>query len=282
MNDIGFLPPPTARRLVLRRHGLYSAQPAPYASLQSKPCLLEDHYAELADSFPRLDQFAAGAEALDNRVLRIASSRVIQEPGFSGAWRWFVQQHTSQAFWEQIVREFGGQIQARYPELEQRFGKPMQDWRAVRRGSGEVGEVTLECQIVVNTPVRTASSVKAPHVDHVRKLWTGLLYFRSPEDDTPGGELQLFSSPPGLRFDAHQASRREVVLDRSLAYAPNSFIGFVNGPEAIHAVAPRPQTPQVRRYVDFVVELAEPVFKLPQMNPLRRGWYRLRERQASR
>lgn len=109
---------------------------------------------------------------LDNTVLRISWSRVLAEPEFSSPWKAFVLRHTTARFWEQITQHYASEIRALHPGLEQALGRPLEEWRAVRRGSGETGDVSLEChQIVVNTAVTaTPSAVKAPHMDHVKKL----------------------------------------------------------------------------------------------------------------
>lgn len=268
---------------VLAHHNQPLRQTMPFAHWLDRPCLRDDHYEALAQTFPALSLFAPDAARRDNAVLRIDSSRVLSEAAFSAPWKRFVADHTSQTFWGQIVSRFGADIRRLHPTIESVVGRSLDEWKAVRRGAGAAGDVTLECQLVVNTPVvEQASAVKAPHVDHVTKLWTGLLYLRDRADDSRGGDLQLYGSPGPVRFDAHQASRHDVVAESQVAYQPNSFVGFVNGSQAIHSVSPRAPTPHVRRYVDFVVEMDRPVFRLPQMNPARRLWFRLFQREQSR
>lgn len=271
------------RRRVLRPYGAYTFSTFPFANVQSSSCLPQDQYEALSATFPDLATFSERASRADHGVFRIPSSRVLAEPGFSEAWKWFAEQHTGQTFWLQILETFGPQMQTAFQQIEQQLGRPMKRWRVARRGSGESADVYLECQLVVNTGVTgVASSVKAPHVDHVTKLWSGMLYLRDPLDDTSGGDLRLYRGLEGLRFDAHQAPRSRVVHEVTARYAANAFIGFANGPQAIHSVSARPPTPHVRRYVDLIVEMDRPAFELPQMHPLRRSWFRLVHRQASR
>ena len=42
-----------------------------------------------------------------------------------------------------------------------------------------------------NSPVRTPSTVRGPHLDSPFKLFAALLYFRAPEDDSSGGDLEF-------------------------------------------------------------------------------------------
>ena len=210
-------------------------------------------------------------------------SAVLQEPAFAPCWKRFVEDHTSQAFWTRLVEQYGARMREAHPGLEARVGRPLDQWKAVRRGAGERGDVILECQLVINTPVRSAaSSVKAPHIDMASKLWTGLLYMRDERDDTAGGDLELYDAPPDLRFDRYQAPRARLTRQAILDYAANSFIGFVNSPRALHSVSARMPGPWFRRYVDFVAELEGPIFDVPQMGTLQRKWFRLHHREAAR
>jgi len=255
----------------------------PFPHDVATPCLDGAAYEELQRSFPEPSRFDAGAAELDHRVLRLSSQRLLQEPAFAPCWQRFVEDHTSQAFWTRLVERYGERMRELHPGLETAVGRPLDQWKAVRRGTGERGDVILECQLVINTPVRSAaSSVRAPHVDMASKLWTGLLYLRDTRDDTAGGDLVLYDGAPGLRFDGHQAPRDRLVQQATHPYAPNSFIGFVNSARALHSVSARSPGPWFRRYVDFVAELERPIFDVPQMGVLQRRWFRLRHRQESR
>ncbi|CAN5395857.1 hypothetical protein BH09PSE6_BH09PSE6_07010 [soil metagenome] len=260
-----------------------AADEHPFPHRLATACLDASHYAALAERFPSAKQFGRDDSHDGNHVFRLASSDVLANRAIDSAWHAFVTDHTSQAFWNQIVGAFGEQLLAAHPAIERTVGRPIDRWRAVRRQSGQRGDVTLECQLVINTPgIGKASAVKGPHVDHSSKLWTGLLYLRLPEDDTPGGDLQLHAPTRDFRFDAHQAPRRALRVERTVAYRANSFIGFVNGPRAIHSVTPRQPSPHVRRYVDFVAEVDGVAFRLPQMASLQRALFRLLHRQATR
>lgn len=239
-------------------------------------------YARLAATFPPLERFQPGAASLDNRVLRIPAHQVIAGPDFSAEWKAFMAYHTSQAFWQAFLQVFADDIRRLHPQLERRIGKPLEEWTAVRRSEGLKGDVYLDALLVVNTPVKSLSNVKGPHIDHRKKLWTGLLYMREDGDRTPGGNLELFRLPPGVRFDRHSVARNEVEITCTVPYASNLFAGFVNCPQALHAPEPRPETPHVRRYVDFVIELEKPVFETPQMNRLRRWFFRHFQREQTR
>lgn len=256
-----------------------SRRTLPFSHDVARPCLPPPLYEELEQSFPEPVMFHADARGLDHRVLRISSQRLLDEPVFAPCWKHFVRDHTSQSFWSRLIEQYGASMREAHSGLEYRVGKPLEQWRAVRRGSGARGDVTLECQLVINTPVLSeASSVNGPHIDQARKLWTGLLYMREPGDSTVGGDLELHEAPCDLRFDQHHVPKSRMVRQSVVGYAANSFVGFVNSLQAVHSVSPRTPSHSFRRYVDFVAELEAPVFAVPQISRLQLQWFRLLHR----
>lgn len=256
---------------------------SPFPHLCVDACLASDLYAELDAGFPAMERFAPDAARLDNRVLRIGSSRVLDEPGYSSAWRELVSDHTSPAFWQRIVGQFGPEIRKRLPGLEARMGKPLETLRAVRFGSGVRGDVTLECQPVINTPSSgRAHSVRGPHVDRRHKLWSGLFYLRLDPDTSTGGDLHLYAAGRERRFDGCSTTSDNECRDARIPYAANRFVGFVNSPISVHAVGPRGYAPWPRRYVNLYAITDVDLFDLPQMGRLRRRWFRLFEWNKSR
>jgi hypothetical protein len=54
----------------------------------------------------------------------------------------------------------------------------------------------------------------------------------------------------------------------SVPYEANTLVLFLNSPNSVHGVTPRPPTPHVRRYINFQVELSRDLFTLPMVNPI--------------
>jgi hypothetical protein len=229
-------------------------------------------YADLAATFP-LDQFGPVLKQ-DNRVHRLSSRKLLANPATSASWRETIAYLTSQAFWNEMVEQFGGELRSRYPHLESR--KPLRDWTATTRGNP--GDVWLEALAVINTPVVSRPShVRGPHVDQPQKLWTGLLYMRADDDPTEGGELCLHRALGPPCFVKCSIPRSRTKVERTIAYEANRLVGFVNAVDAIHSISPRPVTPHVRRYLDIVVELpAGRAFDVPQLGLARRAAHLLR------
>lgn len=239
------------------------------------PCAVHpDAYAELAASFPGIHLFEGGPRSwISNQAVRMPASEVIDNPRFPEVWRRFFRYHTSAEYWNEMVRRFGAEMRNRYPWIEERAGRALEDWRVALRTRDTLlkGDIALDVLFVINTPVTKAGSVKPAHVDARSKLFTGLLYMREPDDPTPGGELELYGSERGVRFDKTYALPATASLARRVPYAENHFVGFVNGPLAVHGVSPRPRTHRYRRYIDFGAELPYRLFELPQAS----NWARL-------
>jgi hypothetical protein len=231
-------------------------------------------YADLSETVP-LDQFGP-VLAQDNRVHRLSSHKLLANPATAPCWRRLMSYLTSQAFWDELVEQFGDDLSRRHPGLESRIGKPLREWIATTRG--KPGDVVLEALAVINTPVITrASHVRGPHIDQPQKLWTGLLYMRADDDPTEGGELCLHRALGPPRFFKCSIPRSRTTVERSIAYEANRLIAFVNAVDAIHSVSPRPVTPHVRRYLDIVVELpAGKAFDVPQLGLAQRAAHLLR------
>jgi len=259
-------------RLFPRSDAGASAEPFPHRDWRG--ALDPQLYADLTATFP-LDQFGP-VLGQDNRVHRLSSRKLLANAATSAPWRALMTYLTSQAFWDELVEQFGGDLRRRHPHLESMVGKPLRQWIATTRG--KPGDVWLEALAVINTPVISrASHVRGPHIDQPQKLWTGLLYMRADDDETEGGELCLHRALGGPRFFKCSIPRSRTAVERSIAYEANRLIAFVNGLDAIHSVSPRPVTPHVRRYLDIVVELpAGKAFDVPQLGLAQRAAHLLR------
>jgi hypothetical protein len=212
------------------------------------------------------ERFTKGIEKPDsNQAIRIRSIDVINNPEFTADWREFMRYHTSQSFWLDIVRVFGDQIRKAHPTLESRTGKNLRDWVSKVRGAEGPADIILDAQFVVNTPVTRMSSVRPAHVDDEDEIWAGLLYMRSNGDTSEGGNLDIYKFRGRPAFGGHYAPLSNVTVENSVAYGANRFASFVNSPDSIHGVTPRPPTTAYRRYINFVALTPFKAFALPAM-----------------
>ena len=238
----------------------------PYAHLVDNVALDQKIYDKLAAAFPTPQKFVKGLNTIgNNQAIRIPASDIIGNPEFSAEWQEFFRYHTSQEFWNDIVRVFGDAIRSTHPRLEEQAGMPLNDWRAKIRGTDAKGDVELDALFVVNTPVRKMSSVRPAHVDAENEIFAGLLYMRPGEDKIGGGDLSMYRFRSEPAYGGHYAPLSAVIEEKTIAYAANRYVAFVNSAHSIHGVTPRPPTDVYRRYINTVAVTPFKAFKLPAM-----------------
>jgi hypothetical protein len=246
-------------------------QPFPHLTRVSALPAME--YDLLAEQFPPLAAIIGhGPPPGSNVAVRVSAVDALARADLPPAWRRFFEHHTSGDHWLEVVRIFGDHLRAAHPTLEARAGRRFHDWRVARRGTGEAADVRLDCQFVMNTPVARRSSVKTPHVDKYDKIFSALFYMRDATDRTAGGDLDLYRWRRTPRFVRHRAIPRDVERVKTIGYAANTYVAFVNSPWSVHGVSPRDVTEMPRRYVNFVAEVPARAFAPTQAN----AWQRWR------
>jgi len=240
----------------------------PFPHLVVRKALPPELYAQLANEYPSIDTILSdGKVPQNNRRYQINAQRGLSTDILHESWREFVQYHVSSDFWGEVVAKLGPAIRHVYPALEEQMGRNLGDFSLSVRGEAE-SDVVLDCQPGINSPVTRVSSVRGPHVDNPVELFAGLLYFRSPEDDSTGGDLVLHrhrrSSP--TFWGKAGLWESDVEPFATIPYEANTLVLFINGPESIHAVTPRSLTQHPRRLVNFIGEIygTGGLFKLPR------------------
>ena len=245
----------------------------PFAHLLLAGALPAADYRTLDEQFPPLAVIAAGTPAPgSNEAVRLSATHALERPDLSAAWRRFFELHTSHDYWQDVVRVFGASLRAAFPTLEATIGRPFEEWRVARRGVAMEADVRLDCQFVMNTPVTRRSSVKTPHVDKYDKIFSALFYMRPPDDPTAGGDLDLYRWRRDPRFVKHRVLSSDVEHVRTIPYAANTYVAFVNSPRSVHGVSPRNVTDVPRRYVNFIAEVPVRAFEPTQAS----AWHRWR------
>ena len=207
-----------------------------------------------------------------NEAVRMSTAQALGRIDICPTWQRFCEFYTSNTYWLEVVRVFGGYLRTVFPSLEAQIGRGFEDWRVARRGSSEEADVRLDCQFVANTPVTTRSSVKTPHVDKYDKILSALFYMRDPHDRTEGGDLDLYRWRRPPRFVKHRVLPNDVERVKTIVYSPNTYVAFVNSPQSVHGVSPRDVTTVPRRYINFVAEVPLRAFEPRQASTWHRWW----------
>jgi hypothetical protein len=259
---------------VLARAQSLTLETDPFPHLLIDDALDPEMYATLAAKFPSLDVVnRRGRPVKNNHLYLLSAPDVIANERIAPEWREFFRYHVAVDFWRDALSLVKSQLLTINPGLEKLAGRPLENFRvAVREKDAEFAEeISLDCQFGINSPVTRKSSVRSPHLDDPAKLFNALLYCRAPEDDTPGGDLILYRRTRPLAYsEGSSIMPSRVVAVKRIAYRANRLVLFLNSPWSVHGVAPRPETPHVRRYVNFLCEFRKPLFEIERANALTR------------
>lgn len=198
--------------------------------------LPQDIYDQLASEFPSDEIVMRGMKYEPNTRYQISAkvSGLLTE-----VWKEFVSYHTSQGFFNAVKVALNFDC----------------DGIVKMRDKNNQGLVT-DCQLSINTPPDKESTVKGPHIDNQVELYAGLFYMRHPDDDSEGGDLELYNRKP----DCPEYKPKEIIDQkylehvRIIPYKANTFVLFLNTPDAIHGVSPRKPTKYSRRFVNVIGE----------------------------
>ena len=251
--------------LAKAKAGDVNTDPFPYLVIPD--ALDRAYYTKLTSEFPSIETINGGKRRLTNNdATFLGAAEVFASPAISDEWKAFFRRHTSLGFFAETLRIFGQSVASLHPSIASLIAVPGER-RLALADSGEEGDFYIQCQFGVNSSVRRESSVRTAHIDNPRKIYNALLYCRDPSDDAEGGDLVLyrFRGAPGFygRRTALPNRIEEVVR---VPYAANTLVLFANSPNSVHGVTPRKPTPHVRRYINFQVELENPVFEIPYVS----------------
>lgn len=244
----------------------------PFPFVLTTEALEPDYYQSLAQHFP---DFSDHPETVANNTLAHMSGlhAFADEIEIHPNWQGFMRFHFSQEFFNQITHFLGDHIRSCYPDLESRMGKKVEELTVQPREIEDQGaDLLVDVQFAINTPVKKKSRVRCRHVDSPKKLFNGLLYMRSPEDDIDGGDLEIcrWKEKPKFRSVFVQDDWVDVV--DIVKYQANTLILFINTPESVHGVTPRMPTPLPRRYINILAEFREPLYDIQALQDDETPW----------
>jgi len=236
------------------------AEPFPY--LVVRDALPEERCARLISEFPPLDVVSLGRPMGSNRRYSMSAPEALAAPEMPPVWRELIEQHISQEFLDGLMRVFGDHIKRLYPTFEEDHA-PLHALRVGVRRVESDSDVHLDAQISINTPVlEQPNSVRECHLDAPNKLFVGLFYLRTEDDDSTGGDLEISrwrrDTPRGLRGRMAYRTFTEVI--ETVPYARNTLILFVNSPLSLHGVTVRSRTKAPRLFLNLLGEVKSPLF----------------------
>lgn len=236
----------------------------PFPHIVVKDALDEELYEALATSFPDAQTIIDGRELSDNRYYHYHAREALTDPRISPLWRRFIDYHVSRDFFAEVASLFGDHIRSLHSDLEARIDSRLEDLDTSIRFKEEFRDVALECQFAYWPPASEPTRPIGAHVDREVALYAGLLYFRLHEDDSAGGDLELYR----FNSDRRRYGERRRVPDecvervKVIEYQRNTLVFFLHSPGSVHGVSPRSATRFPRLHMNFVGELQTKVFDL--------------------
>lgn len=214
----------------------------PFPLGKTYSCLPPELYGLLANNRPSISHSG------NNKRHNIFASEIIGNNAIHEVWRNFAVYHTSQNFYKIILKKFGRYFNQFYPQYD--FDK----LKCGIRNSGQNADIYLDCQICINSPVSSKSTVSVPHLDEPHELWAALFYMREP-NDYAGGDLIIhkYRQIPvmtGKRcIDPNDLMNVDIIR-----YEPNSLACFMNSALSVHSVTERQITDKCRMFCNINLE----------------------------
>lgn len=258
---------------VLQRASAESLQLDPFPHVVIPNALPESLYNELVEALPPLSTLGID-ETRNNARWDVAAKEVATSAAVPKIWKDFIAYHASEAFFQDIVRVLFAGIHRlyprRYPDKD-----AMLRMRAGVRGIDRFGEkdVLMDALISGNTPVQKPNSVRTTHADAGRKLVSGLFYMRRDGDDSIGGDLTISRfKPEYASLAAKMRAYKGTLVDdscvdvvKTVKYARNQVVLFINSLDSLHGVTVRQATPHGRYFMNLVAEVNPKLYRLSKI-----------------
>ena len=256
--------------MILSQHARPTIELDPFPHLVIHDVLDAGLAAQLTQSFPPLPFFTGGRRFPDCTKRHYSGSRIMRDQKLSPALRDFMRDNLQQQLLERLLELFGDTLYAQYPQLDKKLGNP-HGWKiGVRyQDDFERADALLDCQLSLHTPTygSTPAADRGPHIKMTDKLFVGHLFLRQPDDNSRGGDLEMFSLKPGAqpRFGRDNVTdRSQLQLHKTVPFTNNTLVFWLNSPTALQGFAPHAQGDSPMTYVNFFVGLEHALFELPR------------------
>ncbi len=237
------------------KNGIYRSKPFPYIVIDD--ALPIDYYNELDRTFPIYEKFLNEQEMLQNTAYRIPAAQALYRMEIPEIWKYFILYHINYSFVEEFYSIFEQDIYKLYPKFINNL--PKQEHSGVRFIKEK--DLNLDCQFVINSPVKNKSSVRKPHVDNPMEFFAGLLYMRNHDDNSNGGNLCTyeFVDKP-IFYGKSTVENKYVKIVEEIEYKPNRLVLFLNSLYSLHGVTDKSISPHYRKYMNIIGELRFQLF----------------------
>ncbi len=238
----------------------------PFPHIVIENAIDESLALKLSSQYPPLEVLMDSKNIESNKRFNLSCEK-LKFRGLSEMWQSFLRAHSSKDFFQKFVSVFRDDL----IELHSSFLPWWENPQSVRVGttgtdSFKEHDVLMSAYMSGNTPVSTekATSVKIAHIDNLYKLFSGLFYLRSPEDDSKGGELELYRfKGPSVKFHGQRfIDQRYVEVATTIPYRLNTLVLFPFSIRSAHGVTVREKTPHLRKFMNLSCDVKNDLIDL--------------------
>jgi hypothetical protein len=229
-----------------------TVQTDPYPHVVIEDALPWDLYENLEAEFPEKTLLAT--DPFDNGICyRLKADKLLSLTFESGLWRDFAEYHTSAEWFNEVNELFKPYMPG---VLHKTF---TEDDLGARGWANENKNIWTDCQAVMHKPIEEKTT-RTPHIDNPMEMWAGLLYMPYPDDQSTGGEFQIYSTQSSVQKVDKKAGRQIYDGDlgtvvKTIPYKRNTFVMFANNsPNTVHGVSLRQNATLNRRSVNIIGE----------------------------
>jgi hypothetical protein len=247
----------------------------PFPHIVIVDALEEALCSQLIQEFLSLDVLTEGKPYTSNERFSYPAAASLTDPRVSSLWQDFIRLHTSELFLQQIIDCLGDQLLQICPSFEQTIGH----LATLRAGTRKIdsfaeADVLLDAQICINAPVTQPDLIKAAHVDRPQVLFAGLYYLRSPQDQSVGGDLEIYRFKQGRPggFSQQYVDHDYVERVKTVQYNRNVLVLFLNSIDSLHGVTVRSRTDSPRYFVNLIGEVQQRLFDYGPYQADNRKW----------
>ena len=177
-----------------------TVQTDPYPHVVIEDALPWDLYENLEAEFPEKTLLAT--DPFDNGICyRLKADKLLSLTFESGLWRDFAEYHTSAEWFNEVNELFKPYMPG---VLHKTF---TEDDLGARGWADENKNIWTDCQAVIHKPIEEKST-RTPHIDNPMEMWAGLLYMPYPDDQSTGGEFQIYSTQSSVQKVDKKAGRQ--------------------------------------------------------------------------
>ncbi len=236
----------------------------PYPFIIIDNFLNAETYKEIIEKFPELKTFQYNGDITGNNTqIRIGFNDFSKVDFF---WKEFGSYFLNDDFFYNFCEFYKNDIKNLYPLVYERIKKKSLKIGIEGRNNFDDCDILLDFQLGINTPVKEITSVRGPHLDNKKSLYTALCYLKDSDDDTNSGHFTIYKLKPFKLLSL--GSSRSVDLSNvnnytEIKYKSNRVATFLNSRKSIHGVSQREITNKVRKFFAFNAIFKEDLFKIP-------------------